>query len=124
MRRPVPPKPGSKPAGKGGSLAERAATSWLVRLLVTVAILGYLASKIDMADAARAVVAVHPGTAAVLAGRPRSRGDDSPMGLAAPRQRRPHRHRPGRVVFLVKLVVGSFLPAGVGGTRRAPGASR
>jgi hypothetical protein len=46
----------------------RLAASWWARLAITAAILGWLATRIDMAAAARAVFAVSPGhLVAVLA---------------------------------------------------------
>jgi uncharacterized membrane protein YbhN (UPF0104 family) len=94
----------------------RLAGSWWTRLAITAAILGWLATRIDMAAAARAVVTISPPhLAAVLAlvavDRAvmvwrwilllRARGVPVPAGQAAR-------------VFLVSSFVGSFLPAGIG----------
>ncbi|MGD9903702.1 MAG: lysylphosphatidylglycerol synthase transmembrane domain-containing protein [Vicinamibacterales bacterium] len=93
------------------------ATSWWARAALTVAILGWLASRIDMTAAGRAVVSVSPThLAAVLALVAvdrlvmiwrwvlllRARG----VEVAATEAAR---------VFLVSSFVGSFLPAGIGG---------
>lgn len=98
-----------------------------MRLLITVAILGYLASSIDMGRAARAVVNVRPGyLAAVLA---LVAVDRAVMilrwilllrasGVAIERRR-------AASIFLVSSFVGSFLPSGIGGdAARAYGLSR
>jgi uncharacterized membrane protein YbhN (UPF0104 family) len=105
----------------------RAAGWLLVRLLVTAAILGYLASRIDITEAARAVVGVRVGhlllvLALVAADRAvmilrwilllRASG----VAIETPR---------AASIFLVSSFVGSFLPAGVGGdVARAYGLSR
>jgi uncharacterized protein (TIRG00374 family) len=108
-------------------LLTRAAGSSLVRLVVTVAILGYLASKIDMGEAARAVVRVgicHLAVVLVLVALDRSvmilrwvqllRA--SGVTIEASR---------AASIFLISSFVGSFLPAGVGGdAARAYGLSR
>lgn len=88
-----------------------------VRVAVTLAILGYLASQIDMRDAARAIVGIDPRyLMAVLAMVALDRavmiwrwvlllqatGTRVSVGSAAR-------------IFLVSSFVGSFLPAGIGG---------
>jgi uncharacterized membrane protein YbhN (UPF0104 family) len=93
------------------------AASWWTRLAITAAILGWLATRIDMAAAARAVVAVSPlhlGAVLLLVALDRAvmiwrwllllaaRGVGVEPGAAAR-------------VFLVSSFVGSFLPAGIGG---------
>ncbi len=107
--------------------AERFVTSWVVRVLVTVAILAYLASRIDMRAAARAVIAVSPSyllLVLVLVGIDRSvmilrwvlllRAS----GVAVTT-------RHAAEIFLASSFVGSFLPAGVGGdAARAWGLTR
>ena len=109
------------------SFLTRAAGSSLVRLLVTVAILVYLAADIDMAVAARAVLSVRPGHLIAVLGLVAI--DRSVMilrwilllrgsGVAI---------EPSRAasIFLISSFVGSFLPAGVGGdAARAYGLSR
>ena len=94
----------------------RLAGSWWTRLAITAAILGWLATRIDMAAAARAVLTVsRPHLLAVLAlvavDRTvmvwrwilllRARG----VAVTASQAAR---------VFLVSSFVGSFLPAGIG----------
>ena len=99
----------------------------LVRLAITAAILAYLASQIDMAEAARATAAIslpHLLLVLVLVGIDRAvmilrwllllraAGNPIPTGAAAR-------------LFLVSSFVGSFLPAGVGGdAARAYGLAR
>jgi uncharacterized protein (TIRG00374 family) len=106
---------------------ERAATSWWVRLLVTTAILAYLASRIDMAAAARAVFTVDPlSLAAVLV---LVAVDRAVMILRWVLLLRasgvPVTTRRAASIFLVSSFVGSFLPAGIGGdAARAWGLSR
>jgi len=109
------------------SFLTRAAGSSLVRLLVTVAILVYLAAEIDMGTAARAVLSVRPGHLMAVLGLVAI--DRSVMilrwilllrgsGVAI---------EPSRAasIFLISSFVGSFLPAGVGGdAARAYGLSR
>jgi uncharacterized protein (TIRG00374 family) len=109
------------------SFLTRAAGSSLVRLLVTVAILAYLAADIDMRVAARAVLGVRPGHLIAVLGLVAI--DRSVMilrwilllrgsGVAI---------EPSRAasIFLISSFVGSFLPAGVGGdAARAYGLSR
>jgi len=95
----------------------RLAGSWWARAALTIAILAWLATGIDMGTAARAVVAVSPAhLAAVLALVAvdrlvmiwrwllllRARG----VGVAP---------REAARVFLVSSFIGSFLPAGIGG---------
>jgi glycosyltransferase 2 family protein len=104
-----------------------AAGSWWFRLLVTVAILGYLASQIDMTAAGAAVVRVsRPHLAAVLALVAIDRAvmilrwvlllRASDVRIATSR---------AVSIFLTSSFVGSFLPAGVGGDlARAYGLSR
>jgi uncharacterized membrane protein YbhN (UPF0104 family) len=105
----------------------RAAGSWWVRLAITIAILAYLGSGIDMRAAALAVLGVDAGYLAlvlVLVALDRavmilrwvlllrsSRVTVSTWAAAR--------------IFLVSSFVGSFLPAGVGGdVARAYGLSR
>jgi glycosyltransferase 2 family protein len=96
--------------------AALARSTW-VRVLVTLTILGYLASRIDMREAARAMVSVDPWhVLAVLALVALDRGvmiwrwvlllraTDTPVSA-----------RSAAWIFLVSSFVGSFLPAGVGG---------
>lgn len=108
-------------------MLSRAAGSTLVRLLVTAGILWYLASRIDFADAARAVISIAPGhllavLALVAVDRAvmilrwvlllRASGVTISTGRAAS-------------IFLVSSFIGSFLPAGIGGdAARAYGLSR
>ena len=108
-------------------LLTRAAGSSLVRLAVTVAILAYLASHIDMAAAARAVVRVGKGhllavlalvaidrMVMILRWMLLLRGSGITIGVSR-----------AASIFLVSSFVGSFLPAGVGGdAARAYGLSR
>lgn len=112
---------------QGAALLARAARSWTVRLLITLAILAYLASQIDMRSAVRAVLAVDLRyLAAVLALVAldrlvmilrwslllRASNVAVSAGQAAS-------------IFLVSSFVGSFLPAGVGGdAARAWGLTR
>lgn len=95
----------------------RAAGSWWVRLLLSALILAYLASRIDMATAARAVAAVDLRYLALVLALVAL--DRAVMILrwvlllgasGAPIS-------PGHAarIFLVSSFVGSFLPAGVGG---------
>ena len=87
------------------------------RLAVTAAILVWMATRIDMAEAARALVAVHPAALVAVAllvaldrvvmiwrwvWLLRATGAPIRTGEAAR-------------IFLVSSFVGSFLPAGVGG---------
>jgi uncharacterized protein (TIRG00374 family) len=108
-------------------MVTRAAGSLLVRVLITVAILGYLATRIDLTEAARALVSVRAGhlllvLALVAADRAvmivrwvlllRASGIAIDTSRAAS-------------IFLVSSFVGSFLPAGIGGdAARAYGLSR
>jgi uncharacterized protein (TIRG00374 family) len=109
------------------SILTRAARSRTVRLLITAAILAYLATRIDMGQSARAVVRIERWhLIAVLALVAldrcvmilrwilllRATGTNVPALMAAR-------------IFLVSSFVGSFLPAGVGGdAARAWGLSR
>lgn len=108
-------------------LLKRATASGAVRLFVSAAILAYLASRIDMAAAGRALVGVsvpHLLTVLGLVALDRSvmilrwvlllRGSAIVI---------PARH--AAEIFLVSAFVGSFLPAGIGGdVARAYGLSR
>ena len=97
-------------------LLGRASRSTLVRLGVTVAILSYLSTRIDMTDAARAVAAIgRPHLAAVLLLVVVDRAvmilrwvlllRASGIAISAGDATR---------LFLISSFVGSFLPAGVG----------
>lgn len=108
-------------------LLGRAARSSLVRLVITAAILAYLSTRIDMADAARAVAAIsRPHLAAVLLLVAVDRGvmilrwvlllRASGIAISAADATR---------LFLVSSFVGSFLPAGIGAdAARAYGLAR
>ena len=110
-----------------GSILTRLVGSLWVRLLITAAILWYLALQIDMRVAAQAVLQIKPLNLAVVLGLVAVdravmilrwvlllRAHDAPIGTA-------HAAR----IFLVSSFVGSFLPAGVGGdAARAYGLSR
>jgi glycosyltransferase 2 family protein len=109
------------------SLLTRAASSRTVRLLITAAILAYLATRIDMPRAAQALVRIDLRYLAAVLGLValdrsvmilrwilllRARGAKVAATTAAR-------------IFLVSSFVGSFLPAGVGGdAARAWGLSR
>jgi glycosyltransferase 2 family protein len=93
-----------------------ARSTWL-RVLLTAAILGYLATRLDMGEALRALLAVNPWhllIVAVLVACDRVvmiwrwilllRSSGSPISAGAAAH-----------IFLVSSFVGSFLPAGVGG---------
>jgi uncharacterized membrane protein YbhN (UPF0104 family) len=93
-----------------------ARSTWL-RVLLTAAILGYLATRLDMGEALRALLAVNPAhllIVAVLVACDRAvmiwrwilllRSSGSPVSAGAAAH-----------IFLVSSFVGSFLPAGVGG---------
>jgi uncharacterized membrane protein YbhN (UPF0104 family) len=109
------------------SIVGRALGSWWVRLALSIAILAYLASWIDMAAAARAVLAIDPRhltlvLALVAVDRAVMilrwilllRASDAPIAAAEAAR-----------IFLVSSFVGSFLPAGIGGdAARAYGLSR
>ncbi len=109
------------------AILSRAAGSWWVRLLLSVVILAYLASRIDMAAAARATAAIdlrYLALVLLLVALDRAvmilrwvlllRASGAPIRPA-------HAAR----IFLVSSFVGSFLPAGVGGdAARAYGLSR
>ena len=95
------------------SLLERAAASWVIRFLITVVILVYLGSTIDMAAAARAVVAIDADVHGLHLLR------DTPLGVLARSVLRTlvrtPRGSPTRRWVLLRLVE---LTAGA---RRAPG---
>ncbi len=95
----------------------RLAGSWWLRLAVTAAILAWLATRIDMAAAARAVMTVSwPHLLAVLALVAVDRAVMIWRWLLLLRARGVGVTTPDAVrVFLVSSFVGSFLPAGVGG---------
>jgi uncharacterized protein (TIRG00374 family) len=108
-------------------LFARASRSTLIRLVITAAILAYLATRIDMAEAARAVGAIRrPHLLAVLG---LVAVDRAVMilrwilllrasGIAIATRDAIH-------LFLVSSFVGSFLPAGVGAdAARAYGLAR
>jgi len=93
-----------------------ARSTWL-RVLLTAAILGYLATRLDMGEAMRAVLAVNPWyllVVAILVACDRAvmiwrwvlllRSSGTPISAGAAAH-----------IFLVSSFVGSFLPAGVGG---------
>ena len=108
-------------------LIGRAIRSTAIRLVITVAILWYLSTRIDMAGALRAIAAIslpHLGLVLALVALDRSvmilrwilllRGAGIDVSAAAAAR-----------VFLVSSFVGSFLPAGVGAdAARAYGLSR
>ena len=103
------------------------AGSWWVRLLLSAAILAYLAYRIDMTAAARAVIAINPwylaavlvlvaADRAVMIGR---------WVLLLRASRAPISASHAARIFLTSSFVGSFLPAGIGGdAARAYGLSR
>ncbi len=105
----------------------RALGSRTIRLLITAGILAYLATRIDMAEAARAIVRIDPWhLIAVLALVALDRSvmivrwilllQATGTNITAPTAAR---------IFFVSSFVGSFLPAGVGGdAARAWGLSR
>jgi uncharacterized protein (TIRG00374 family) len=106
---------------------ERAAASWVIRLLITAVILVYLGSTIDMAAAARAVVAIAPRyLIAVLALVALDRSIMILRWILLLRASGVEiSGRRAAAIFLVSSFVGSFLPAGVGGdAARAWGLSR
>jgi len=93
-----------------------ARSTWL-RVLLTAAILGYLATRLDMGEALRALLAVSPLHLLLVAALVACdrvvmiwrwilllRSSGSPISTAAAAH-----------IFLVSSFVGSFLPAGVGG---------
>ena len=95
----------------------RLTSSLIIRLLVTVVVLGYIASRIDLADAARVVTRINLATCGLLA-----------VMLAGDRILAASRwltlvwasgiELPAMVgvrLFLISSFLGSFLPAGVGG---------
>ena len=108
-------------------LLGRAARSTLIRLAITAAILAYLATRIDMGDAARAMAAIsRPHLAAVLLLVAVDRAvmilrwvlllRASGIAISAGDAAR---------LFLVSSFVGSFLPAGIGAdAARAYGLAR
>ena len=108
-------------------LLGRAAKSTLVRLAITAAILAYLATRIDMAEAARAMAAIsRPHLAAVLVLVAIDRAvmilrwilllRASGIGISVADATR---------LFLISSFVGSFLPAGLGAdAARAYGLAR
>jgi len=108
-------------------LLGRAAQSTLVRLAITAAILAYLSTRIDMAEAARAIAAIsRPHLAAVLVLVAVDRGvmilrwvlllRASGIAISVADSTR---------LFLISSFVGSFLPAGVGAdAARAYGLAR
>jgi glycosyltransferase 2 family protein len=101
--------------------------SWWTRLAITVGILLYLASRIDMTASMRAVVRVDPGwLAAVLVLVACDRAVMIWRWVLLLRASRvPVRGRDAARIFLISSFVGSFLPAGVGGDlARAYGLSR
>lgn len=108
-------------------LFARAGRSTLIRLVITAAILAYLATRLDMADAARAVAAIRrPHLLAVLALVAIDRAVMvlrwilllRASGIAIT-------SRAATRLFLVSSFVGSFLPAGVGAdAARAYGLAR
>jgi glycosyltransferase 2 family protein len=105
----------------------RAAGSWWVRLAITAAILGYLASRIDMSASAAAVVGVRPGHLAAVLGLVAI--DRAVMILRWVRLLRasavPIETSRAASIYLISSFIGSFLPAGVGGdAARAYGLSR
>lgn len=105
----------------------RAAGSWWLRLLISVAILAYLASRIDMRAAAAAVLSVDKGyLAAVLALVALDRTVMILRWVLLLRaSRAPVTASEAARIFLISSFVGSFLPAGVGGdAARAYGLSR
>jgi uncharacterized protein (TIRG00374 family) len=98
------------------ALLTRAAGSTAIRLIVTVAILFYLSTRIDMPRAAAAVIAVNPWYLAAVLGLVAIdrgvmilrwilllRGSGAPVAASSAAR-----------IFLVSSFVGSFLPAGVG----------
>jgi hypothetical protein len=91
-------------------------STWF-RLVVTAAILGWMATRIDMAEAARATLSVHP--VAVLVVALLVAFDRVVMiwrwVLLLRATGAPIRAREAARIFLVSSFVGSFLPAGVGG---------
>jgi uncharacterized membrane protein YbhN (UPF0104 family) len=109
------------------SLIERALASTSVRLVITLIILSYLSTHIDMGEAARAVLAIDARYLAAVLGLVavdravmilrwilllRASG----VGVSSTR---------AASIFLVSSFVGSFLPAGIGGdAARAYGLSR
>ncbi len=99
-----------------GDVVGRASRSRIARVVVTVAILAFLSTRIDMAESARAVAAVRlPRLALVLALVAVDRlimilrwillVHASGMAITTPAVVR---------LFLVSSFVGSFLPAGIG----------
>lgn len=109
------------------SLAARLLRSWWTRLLVSVAILAYLASTLDMTASLRAVLTVDRGPLALVLALVAIdrlvmiarwvlllRATGAPIAAAGAAR-----------IFLISSFIGSFLPAGVGGdAARAYGLSR
>ena len=109
------------------TVLSRAAASWWIRLLISAAILAYLATQIDMAAATRAVIAIKlPHLALVLALVAIDRMVMVLRWVLLLRASHvPITTRAAASIFLVSSFVGSFLPAGVGGdAARAYGLSR
>lgn len=109
------------------SIFTRAAGSRTVRLAITAAILAYLATRIDMAQSARALLRVEPWhLLAVLALVALDRSVMILRWILLLRARRTNVSADTAArIFLVSSFVGSFLPAGVGGdAARAWGLSR
>lgn len=101
--------------------------SWWLRLAITVAILAYLASEIDMRAASLAVLQVDPSYLALVLALVAC--DRAVMILRwVLLLRASHvaiRTRDAARIFLISSFVGSFLPAGVGGDlARAYGLSK
>ena len=108
------------------SLRRIIGSGW-IRLAITVAILGYLASRIDMAAAGAAIVRVDPGYLMLVLALVAI--DRAVMVLRWVLLLRASGVRVATTeaarIFLVSSFVGSFLPAGVGGdVARAYGLSR
>lgn len=91
-------------------------STW-TRLVITAAILAWMATRIDMAEAARAVLAVHPLALLIVAALVAV--DRVVMIwrwlLLLRATGAPIRSLQAARIFLVSSFVGSFLPAGVGG---------
>lgn len=91
-------------------------STW-VRLAITVAILAWMATRIDMGEALRALLAVHPLALVIVAALVAC--DRVVMiwrwVLLLRATGAPIRTRDAARIFLVSSFVGGFLPAGVGG---------
>jgi uncharacterized membrane protein YbhN (UPF0104 family) len=108
-------------------MLSRAAGSTLVRLVITAGILWYLISRVDLAEAVRAVITIRPGHLALVLVLVAA--DRIVMilrwvlllrasGVAIETTR-------AASIFLVSSFIGSFLPAGIGAdAARAYGLSR